>query len=179
MLGESDTPGEVGSRDQPAAGWCLKAGILLFAFSIILPIVGIPFVAGLGLSGTMVTSVSGALLIGAELFGVAAVAVMGKPGYLYIKSRAFSFLKQYGPAREVSRTRYKIGLVLFCAPVLFGWLSPYFSDLIPGFMQNPLPYAVGGGDLILLGSLFVLGGDFWDKIRALFVYSDRVCSPNK
>ena len=169
---------EASNRDQPAAGWRLKAGILLFAFSILLPIVGIPFVAGLGLSGTMTTSVSGALLIGAELFGVAAVAVMGKPGYLYIKNRVFSFLKRYGPPKEVSRTRYKIGLVLFCVPILFGWLSPYFSDLIPGFAQNPLPYAVGG-DLILLGSLFVLGGDFWDKIRALFVYSDRVCSSNK
>jgi hypothetical protein len=45
-------------------------------------------------------------------------------------------------------------------------------------MQNPLPYA-GGGDLIFLVSLFVLGGDFWDKIRALFVYSDKVCSSNK
>lgn len=169
---------EASNRDQPAEGWRLKVGVLLFALSIILPIVGIPFVASLGLSGTIATSVSGGLLIGAELFGVAAVAVMGKPGYLYIKNRVFSFLKQYGPPKEVSQTRYNIGLVLFCVPILFGWLSPYFSDLIPGFMQNPLPYAVGG-DLILLGSLFVLGGDFWDKIRALFVYSDKVCSSNK
>jgi hypothetical protein len=36
-------------------------------------------------------------------------------------------------------------------------------------------YAIGG-DLLLLASLFVLGGDFWDKIRALFVYSDKICS---
>ena len=163
---------EASNRDQPAAGWRLKVGVLLFALSITLPIVGIPFVASLDLPGTMATSVSGALLIGAELFGVTAVAVMGKPGYLYFRNRVFSFLKQYGPPKEVSRTRYNIGLVLFCVPILFGWLSPYFSDLIPGFMQNPLPYAVGG-DLILLGSLFVLGGDFWDKIRALFVYSNK------
>ena len=163
---------EASNRDQPAAGWRLKVGVLLFALSIILPIVGIPFVAGLDLSGTMATSVSGALLIGAELFGVTAVAVMGKPGYLYFRNRVFSFLKQYGPPKEVSRTRYNIGLVLFCVPILFGWLSPYFSDLIPGFMQNPLPYAVGG-DFILLASFFVLGGDFWDKIRALFVYSNK------
>jgi len=32
------------------------------------------------------------------------------------------------------------------------------------------------GDLMLLASLFVLGGDFWDKIRALFVWSDKVAS---
>ena len=116
--------------------------------------------------------------IGAELLGVAAVAVMGKPGYLYIKNWVFSFLKQYGPPKEVNRTRYNIGLILFSVPLIFGWLSPYFSNLIPGFMQNPLRYAVIG-DLILLASLFVLGGDFWDKIRALFVYSDGVRSSNE
>jgi hypothetical protein len=26
-----------------------------------------------------------------------------------------------------------------------------------------------GGDVLLLLSLFVLGGDFWEKIRALFI----------
>lgn len=166
---------EASNGDQPAAGWRLKVGISLFALSIIFPIVGIPLVATLGLSGTMVTSVSGVMLIGAELLGVGSVAVMGKPGYLYIKNCVFSFLKQYGPPKEVSRTRYNIGLVMFCLPFFFGWLSPYVADLIPGFIQNPLPYAVIG-DLIMLASLFVLGGDFWDKIRALFIYSDRVFS---
>ena len=166
---------QASEANPPIPGWRLKAGVALFVFSIILPIAGIPFVTGLGLSGTMVTSVSGALLIGAELLGVAAVAVMGKPGYLYIKNRIFGFLKQYGPPKEVSRIRYNIGLVMFCVPIVFGWLSPYFGDFIPGFQQNPTPYAVVG-DLMLLASLFVLGGDFWDKIRALFVWSDKVSS---
>jgi len=167
----------VDAKDQPVAGWRLKAGVLLFALSIILPIVGVPLVASLGLSGTMTTSVSGAILIGAEVLGVAAIAVMGKPGYAYIKNRFLSFLKKHGPPKEVSRTRYNIGLVLFCVPILFGWLSPYFTALIPGLGQNPLPYAVGG-DLIFLVSLFVLGGDFWDKIRALFIYSGSASSTN-
>jgi hypothetical protein len=28
--------------------------------------------------------------------------------------------------------------------------------------------------LLLISSLFVLGGDFWDKVRALFVHAARV-----
>jgi hypothetical protein len=110
------------------------------------------------------------------VLGVLAVAIMGKPGYLFVKSRIFGFVQQYGPPNQVSRRRYNIGLVLFCVPILFGWLSIYLFDLIPGFADYPLPYAVCG-DLVLLASLFVLGGDFWAKIRALFVYSDKVCSP--
>jgi len=63
---------------------------------------------------------------------------------------------------------------MFALPFLFGWVTPYVSDVIPNFEDNLLAYATGG-DALLLASLFVLGGDFWDKIRALFVYSDKVC----
>jgi hypothetical protein len=160
---------------EPAVGWRLKLGVGIFVLSILLPVAGIPLVATLGLSGTITTSVSGALLVGAEVLGLLAVAVMGKPGYLYIKSRVFRLLKRYGPPEEVSRARYNTGLVIFVLPILFGWVTLYVSDLIPYFEDNLFAYAIGG-DMLLLASLFVLGGDFWDKIRALFVYSDKVCS---
>ena len=160
---------------QPVVGWRLKLGISMFALSILLPVAGIPLVASLGLSGTMTTSVSGALLVGAEVLGILAIAVMGKPGFLYIKSRVSGLLRQYGPPREVSRARYNTGLVMFTLPILFGWVSIYVADYIPLFDENILAYAIGG-DLLFLASLFVLGGDFWDKIRALFVHSDKVCS---
>jgi hypothetical protein len=52
---------------------------------MILPVAGIPVVSGLALSGTMTASVSGALLVSAEVLGVLAVAVMGKPGFLLSK----------------------------------------------------------------------------------------------
>jgi hypothetical protein len=160
---------------EPGTGWRLKLGVGIFVLSILLPVAGIPLAASLGLSGTITASVSGALLVGAEVLGVLAVAVMGKPGYLYIKSRVFGLLKRYGPPEEVSRARYNIGLVMFVLPILFGWVTLYISDWIPNLEDNLFAYAIGG-DMLLLVSLFVLGGDFWDKIRAMFVYSDKVCS---
>lgn len=166
---------QANTAERPASDWRLKLGAGVFALSIILPVAGVPTVAGLDLSGTMTASVSGALLIIAEVLGLLAVVIMGKPGFLYLKSRLFGFVKQYGPPRKVSRRRYNIGLVLFCVPILFAWLSIYTVDLIPGFAEHPIAYALGG-DLMLLVSLFVLGGDFWAKIRALFVYTDKVCS---
>ena len=154
---------------QPAMGWRLKVGVAIFVISILLPVAGIPLVATLGLSGTRLASVSGILLVGAEVFGVLAVAVMGKPGYLYIKSRVFGLLRQYAPPKAVSRARYNTGLVMFGLPILFGWVTLYVSDLIPNLEENMLVYAVGG-DMLLLASLFVLGGDFWDKVRSLFLH---------
>ena len=107
-----------------------------------------------------------------SMLGIVAVAVMGKPGYAYIKSRVFGFLRQYGPPAEVSRTRYRFGLVMFAVPILFGWIAPYAADLIPGYAEHAFTYAIAG-DLLLLASLFVLGGDFWDKLRALFFHEAK------
>ena len=64
-------------------------------------------------------------------------------------------------------------LVMFSVPVLFGWVSVYAAELIPAFTRTPFRYALGG-DLLLLASLFVLGGNFWDKLRSLFVYDAEV-----
>ena len=155
------------------AGWRIKAGAALFGMSILLPIAGVPLVATLGLSAAMTASLSGTLLVGAEVLGVAAVAVMGKSGFAFIKNRVFGFLKQHGPPQKVSRRRYTIGLVLFSVPLLFGWLSPYIWRWASGLLSYPLPLAIGG-DILIVVSLFVLGGDFWDKIRSLFIHNAEV-----
>ena len=160
----------------PAAGWQIKLGVALFGLSILLPVLGIPLVAAMGLSTQTMATVSGVMLVAAEVLGLVAVAVMGKSGYAYIKNRVFGFLKQYGPPDEVSRTRYTIGLVMFTMPVVFGWLAPYVADRVPGYTGNEFTYGIVG-DLLLLTSLFVLGGDFWDKLRALFIHRARVVFP--
>lgn len=171
--------GQATTSEQPPAGWRLKLGVALFVLSIVVPLVGVPVVAAIGLSTAMTASISGALLMGAEVLGITAVAVMGKRGYTYIKTRIFGFLKQHGPPKEVSRLRYTIGLVMFCLPILFGWVFPYAAELILSLKSTSLlPYALGG-DFLLLTSLFVLGGNFWDKLRSLFVYQAEVRFPQQ
>lgn len=167
---------EVAQANVSAAGWRLKLGVALFGLSIVLPVLGLPLVALMGLSTTTMATISGAMLAGSEVLGIVAVAVMGKSGYAYIKNRVFGFLKQYGPPAEVSRTRYTIGLVMFAVPIVFGWLAPYATDLVPGYAGNEFTYAIVG-DLLLLVSLFVLGGDFWDKLRALFIGGAKAVFP--
>ena len=99
---------EASAAEQPAPNWRLRTGVGVFLLSVILPVAGLVALPRLGLSGAMTATVSGALLLVAEALGVVGVAIMGKPGYLYIKRRVFAFLKQYGPPKEVSRLRYNI-----------------------------------------------------------------------
>ncbi len=167
---------KVAQADVSATGWRLKVGVVLFVLSIVLPLLGVPLVAVTGLSAGTVATVSGLLLGCSEVLGLVAVAVMGKSGYAYIKNRVFGFLKQHGPPAEVGRIRYTIGLVMFAVPFAFGWITPYVADRIPGYYANEFTYAIGG-DLLLFVSLFILGGDFWDKLRALFIGGAKAVFP--
>lgn len=161
-----------------ATGWRFRLGTALFLLSMFGPFLFIPLVAMMGFPTELTTAISGGILVGGEVVLVLATAVMGKAGFAYIKGRVFSLLKQYGPPMEVSRLRYLIGLVLFVVPILSGWLAPYASHLIPGYAGNEFTFAVVG-DLILVVSLFVLGGEFWEKIRALFIHGARAIIPEK
>ncbi len=69
-------------------------------------------------------------------------------------------------------------MVLFVIPILAGWLVPYFSQLIPSYEENRILINIVG-DIVLVTSLFVLGGDFWDKLRSLFIYGSKVVFPIK
>lgn len=159
-----------------APGWRFKLGVYLLALGAICPLFT-PLIAMTDLSTEWKAALSGLLLIGIpEVFSLVAIAVMGKDGFNYIKGKVFAFFKRHALPKEVSRTRYRIGLVLLLLPLLFGWLAPYSPDVIPGYEAHR--FAVNfSGDLLLLISLFLLGGEFWDKVRALFVYEARTHYP--
>jgi hypothetical protein len=155
-------------------GWRFRLGVWLFGLGLACPVLFVPLVTATGLPGKWKAVLSGLFMVGIpELLWVAAAAVMGKPGFTYIKGRAFGVLRRHTLPQTVSRPRYRFGLVLFLLPILFGWLAPYAPHAIPGYEAHR--FAVNlAGDGLLLASLFVLGGDFWDKVRALFVYDARV-----
>jgi hypothetical protein len=165
------------SDERPQATWRIKVGFAIFVASIGWPVL-IPILALLGVSKTVTAAISGVMLVLAELMLIAGAAIAGKEGFAFIKAKVFGFLKSYGPPREVSRTRYTIGLMMFAAPIIFGWASPYFGHHLPGLKTRPLIYAVAG-DVVLLISLFVLGGAFWDKLQSLFTHDAYVTIPEK
>ena len=145
----------------------LGGGVLIFGW--LCPLF-VPLVLATNLSSEWKTMLSGLLLLGIpELFTLAAVAILGKPGFAYLKGILYGWFRRLAPPDAVSVTRYRAGLVMFLLPLLFAWISVYVPNLIPGFAGHPMAFAITG-DLMLLASLFVLGGNFWDKIRSLFVH---------
>ena len=118
----------------------------------------------MGLKGV----ISGLLALGIpEIFMLIGVAILGKSGYSYFKEKIVRFVRQFAPPDSVSDRRYRIGLVMFCLPLLFGWMGPYLAYLITSLTELPL-WSYILGDLVFIMSFFVLGGNFWDKLNGLF-----------
>jgi hypothetical protein len=156
----------------------LFAGALIFIFGFLSPLF-IPLVTTSDLPTGWKAVLSGLLALGIpELFMMIAVMVAGKEGFNYIRSRIFGFLKKHGPPGMVGKTRYRVGLVLFLIPLFAGWLLPYFSQIISFYEANRFLISVTG-DIVLITSLFVLGGDFWDKLRSMFIYGAKASFPDK
>ena len=150
----------------------LIIGGVVFISGFLSPLL-IPWVISLDLSTGLTSLVSGLLAFGIpELFMLIAAAVLGKPGFNYIKSKIFNWFKKYGPPDKVSLVRYRIGLIFFIIPILIGFFLPYFWEFIPFIKENILIFVISG-DVILLVSLFILGGNFWDKLRSLFIYNSQ------
>ena len=158
------------------SGHRFAVGVGLFVLGFAAPAF-IPIVTDSELSAGWKAGISGFLALGLpEITMIAAAAVMGKSGLAELKRRLGRLLRRYGPSDAVSPTRYRIGLVMFVAPLVLGWLGPYFRDHLPGYAIQPLWWSISG-DLVFLASFFVLGGDFWEKVRSLFVHRARAVFP--
>lgn len=158
----------------------LIMGVGVWVIGVALCLAIIPVVNASGLADGLKASINGILLLGVpKLFLIVAIAIMGKPGFAYLKSLIGSRLRRYAPPATVSPLRYRIGLVMFVALIVLGSLGPYVAaDALPTLQENRRLFALAG-DVLLLVSLFVLGGDFWDKLRSLFIRESRAVFPEK
>jgi len=162
----------------------LGSAHLRFGIGVVLIICGylalllIPLVTRSDLGVGLKTGLSGFLALMPVLTKVAAIAVMGKPGFNLLKTHVFKFLGKFRPAEQVSRRRYRAGLILFVLALLFGSLLPYLPGMLIDWQANELFWSLVS-DAMLIVSLFVLGGEFWNKLAALFDYNARVAAPDR
>ena len=152
----------------------------ILVFGTVILIVGflspllIPWVTSTDWSVGLKSFLSGFLAFGIpEIFMLIAIAVMGKPGYEFIKEKVAKFIQPLLPPDAVSKARYRFGLALFSIPILFGFLGPYLGHFFESLHDVPISWYLGL-DLIFVVSLFVLGGDFWDKLSGLFDHEARI-----
>ena len=152
----------------------LKLGVALLIVGLIMP-AGTLFVVATNWPESVKAIVGTILVLGFEVMLIPAVALMGKDTYERIRDKAIALLTTLKPAGNVGSTRYKIGLYMLVCPTLYAWIASYAPSWLP--QDYVLRVWVNFGlDLITLASLFVLGGDFWDKVRGRCFFMTRALS---
>jgi hypothetical protein len=151
------------------ASWRYRTGVTLIAIGWICPLF-IPLVTKSTLTTEWKTVLSGMLLVGGpEVLSVLAIAILGKDGFNFLKEKVFALLRRAAPTAKVSRTRYRAGLAIWALLFIYGSFVWYAPHLVPGYSDYRVPLNLTA-DFLFIASLFVLGGDFWEKFRALFIY---------
>jgi hypothetical protein len=153
-----------------------------FGFGVIIVIGGyvslalIPVVASADLNVILKTVLTGFIGGTPLLSKLVAIAMMGRPGFNFLKEQVLRYARQLLPAKQISRLRHRIGLVLFLLPLVFGTFEPYAPGILIDWSENRVLWSLIG-DFVFIVSLFVLGGGFWEKLRALFTYDAEVRIP--
>ena len=168
---ESRIEPSVTAESPPIGKSRLLIGGVLLVGGFLSPL-AIPLVTRSDLPAGWKTFLSTGLVAGLpELGMILAAGVLGKAGFAWLKQKLFAVVRKHTAPTSVSRTRYRIGLVLFCIPLLTAWLHPYLAHFFPAAVAPQvmvLPAALM--DLAFALSFLVLGAGFWEKIRQLFVY---------
>lgn len=155
----------------------LFLGGLIFVIGFLCPLL-VPLVTATELSTAWKAALSGLLVLGVpELFMLVAAAVLGKTGFEYLKRQLYGFFKRHIVPEKVGPNRYGIGLVVFFLPIFWAWLAPYFAEFV-SIQKYNLTIAIAG-DLLLLAGLLLLGGEFWGKLRSLFLHHAVIRLPDE
>jgi len=155
----------------PNPGIRLYIGLGIFILSFFMLPIGL-FLQHYVTAHYMKHIVVGVFWLTAPSMKIASVAILGKPSYLYIKSKFQSHFQRIFKTRHESRLRYNIGLFLFCLPVVPTYIMAYAPMFFSSIFSIRLILNISF-DGIFIVSLFVLGGDFWDKLKALFIFSAK------
>jgi|AntAceMinimDraft_15_1070371.scaffolds.fasta_scaffold09880_4 hypothetical protein len=160
--------------------WKFYLGIALFTYSWIPYIFVFLIMPFLSFTTTEALSISSVILVTAEVAFAISIALLGKDFINMLKAKFKSkFSKKGGKEsfKPISKLRYRIGIILFiftlAIPSILTEVVLYY-DYLDYIGLNNLLYIYLSFDVIFISSLFILGGEFIDKLRGLFTYADVV-----
>ncbi len=154
--------------------WKYYLGITLVLYSVFPYVFSAAVLPFLPVSSVQAVSIATALVVSGEISFLIAVALLGKPFIQMFKAKIkalFRRKKDAAPPRPVGRTRHSIGvsmlLVSFFVPYLLTEIALYF-EYVEKYGHTDLLILMISGDLLFVASLFVLGDEFWGRMKALF-----------
>ncbi len=157
--------------------WKYYTGLSFLIYSFI-PICTAELVFFLPVSKASAVSFIVVYLASGEVTFLVGVALLGKPFVTAFKARIKAFFfprREVTPPKPVSRARHRTGVILFLISFI-----PYPAAEVILFMADPvrlnpriLLLLLLFGDAVFIASLFVLGGEFWERLKKLFEWQGK------
>jgi hypothetical protein len=109
----------------------------------------------------------GTLFFAPEVGTLLGIAIMGRENFDRFKAVLVRWLVRIKPPGNIGVWRHRIGLGMICVPLIPTYIQAYHPIWLPDHMAWRWIARIAA-DAVFIGGLFVLGGDFWDKLHALF-----------
>ena len=149
----------------------VKIGVFLVILSMIIPLFSF-LIPLLGMSSATSALVISFLVIGApELCLILAAIIAGKEILQQITGKIKAFFRISLSPKPVSRSRYRLGIVLLLVGIVVPWVGvylPYLPFICLRHIHSLFINLIG--DAFFISSFFVLGKPFWEKLHKLFVW---------
>ncbi len=147
----------------------MVVGLIVFIFGFLCPLL-IPFVLNTEWNTTVKSILSGVLGIGGpEVLMILAGVIMGKENLDRVKNKIKQFFSPLAPPLYVSKLRFGIGITLFSISLLETLVHLHWDGIVLFYADFHIQYLVFWNILFLV-SLYVLGGNFFNRLVGLFKY---------
>lgn len=155
--------------------WKYYLGLSLFIYSLV-PILVLAILPFMGMSLSEMGTLAVVFLASGEVAFYASAVLLGKPFLAALKAKCAAWFRcDATPPQPVSRTRHRLGVWLLITSFL-----PYYAVLVYLLFFVPdnatihfLAWSMVAGEVLGMVSLFVLGGQFWERLKRLFQWQDE------
>ena len=151
--------------------WKYYLGMSLFLYSF-LPISIVAILPFLGMTLAQAGAFAVVFLASGEMAFLCAAALLGKEFLTALKKRIKAWFKRPHKPKPIGRNRHRFGIALLAASFL-----PYYVMLIYLLFFshkeseiNFPAWTLVAGEAAFMASLFVLGGDFWERLKQIFIW---------
>ena len=167
----------------PIPAWRYKAGLYLFIIGNVVTLASVV----MPVFGLNAAYIGAAVIIG-EVVVLSSVFFIGWRGMKELTGKMLAYVKWHPGAKPVDRFRFRLGMFLtFMLAVVLNYLAFLlmifaYADATPadpfpatwGIPYDSLGWIVGGlffaGVISLIAGLFVLGDEWWERFRDLFIW---------
>ena len=149
--------------------WKYYLGLSLIVYSL-LPIIIVAILPFMGMTLAQSGAFAVVFLASGEIAFLCAAALLGKEFLAALKKKVMALFKRTHEPRPVSQNWHRFGVTLLAASTL-----PYYAVMIYLLFFshreaeiNFLAWTLVAGEAAFIAGLFILGGQFWERLKHLF-----------